>query len=121
MERLTYRDARGEAWYADSGTEADHLHFIADIEDILGDNYDLARLREIVQADRAGRLHIFPVKIGETVWFEDTDDVIRSEKIERHNAYTCTETIGFENSDIGKYVFFSREAAEAALKGEKDG
>ena len=89
------------------------------IEDILGDVYDLDRLREIVQADRAGRLHIFPVKIGETVWFEDPDDVIRSEKIERHNAYTCTETIGFENSDIGKYVFFSREAAEAALKSEK--
>ena len=52
MERLTYRDARGEAWYADSGTEADHLHFIADIEDILGDNYDLDRLRELVEADR---------------------------------------------------------------------
>lgn len=92
-----------------------------EIEDILGDNYDLARLREMVEADRDERLHIFPVKIGETVWFEDPDDVIRSEKIERHNAYTCTETIGFENSDIGKYVFFSREAAEAALKGEQDG
>lgn len=56
------------------------------IENILGENYDLDRLREIVQADRAGRLHIFPVKIGETVWFEDPDDVIRSEKIERYNA-----------------------------------
>lgn len=55
MERLTYRDARGEAWYADSGTEADHLHFIADIEDILGDNYNLNRLRELVEADREGR------------------------------------------------------------------
>ena len=93
---------------------------LGEIEDILGDNYDLDRLREIVEADRDGRLHIFPVKIGETVWFEDPDDVIRSEKIERHNAYTCTETIGFENSDIGKYVFFSREAAEAALKGEQN-
>lgn len=94
---------------------------LEDVQDILGDNYDLDRLREIVDADRDGRLHIFPVKIGETVWFEDPDDVIRSEKIERHNAYTCTETIGFENSDIGKYVFFSREDAEAALKGEQDG
>ena len=94
---------------------------LADAQTILGDNYDLARLRELVEADRDGRLHIFPVKIGETVWFEDPDDVIRSEKIERHNAYTCTETIGFENSDIGKYVFFSREAAETALKGERDG
>ena len=54
MERLTYRDANGEAWYSDAGTEADRLHFIADMEDILGD-YDLDRLRELVEADREGR------------------------------------------------------------------
>ena len=53
MERLTYRDANGEAWYSDAGTEADRLHFIADMEDILGDGYDLDRLRELVEADRA--------------------------------------------------------------------
>ena len=52
MERLTYRDANGEAWYSDAGTEADRLHFIADMEDILGDEYDLDRLRELVEADK---------------------------------------------------------------------
>ena len=52
MERLTYRDANGEAWYSDAGTEADRLHFIADMENILGGNYDLNRLRELVEADR---------------------------------------------------------------------
>ena len=30
------------------------------IEDILGDTYDLDRLRELVQADREGRAHILP-------------------------------------------------------------
>lgn len=108
-----------ECWSQENCTQT-AVDRLSSIEDILGDNYDLDRLRELVEADRDGRLHIFPVKIGETVWFEDPDDVIRSEKIERHNAYTCTETIGFENSDIGKYVFFSREAAEAALKGEQN-
>ena len=49
MERLTYRDANGEAWYSDAGTEADRLHFIADMEDILGDDYDLDRLRELAE------------------------------------------------------------------------
>lgn len=49
VERLTYRDATGEAWYSDAGTEADRLHFIADVEDILGDDYDLDRLRELVE------------------------------------------------------------------------
>ena len=123
MERLTTKREWKEA-KEDLANEYGYSHIwnrLREIEDILGDDYDLDRLRELVEADRDERLHIFPVKIGETVWFEDPDDVIRSEKIERHNAYTCTETIGFENSDIGKYVFFSREAAEAALKGEQDG
>ena len=26
MKRLTYRDANGEAWYSDVGTERDRLH-----------------------------------------------------------------------------------------------
>ncbi len=30
------------------------------LEDVLGDNYDLDRLRELVQADREGRAHILP-------------------------------------------------------------
>ena len=58
MERLTYRDANGEAWYSDVGTEADRLHFIADMEEILGENYDLDRLRDLVEADRDGRCTI---------------------------------------------------------------
>lgn len=58
MERLTYRDANGEAWYSDVGTEADRLHFIADMEEILGENYDLDRLRELVEADQEKHCHI---------------------------------------------------------------
>lgn len=30
------------------------------LEDVLGDNYDLDRLRELVQADREGRANILP-------------------------------------------------------------
>lgn len=47
MKRLTYRDANGEAWYSDAGTERDRLHRLAAIEDILcdgEDDYDLDRL-----------------------------------------------------------------------------
>ena len=62
MERLTYRDANGEAWYSDAGTEANRLHFIADMEDILGGGYDLDRLRELVEADRDGRCVVLPVR-----------------------------------------------------------
>ena len=37
---------------------------LAEIEDILGDDYDLDRLRELVEADRDGRCKIFPVCKG---------------------------------------------------------
>ena len=49
MGRITYRTASGEAFYSDAKTEADRLHFIADMEDILGDDYDLDRLREALE------------------------------------------------------------------------
>ena len=33
MERLTYRDANGELWYSDNGTERDMLHRLEAYED----------------------------------------------------------------------------------------
>ena len=39
---------------------------LGDIEDILGDDYDLARLRELVEADRAGRVKILSGTTGMT-------------------------------------------------------
>lgn len=38
------------------------------IEDILGDDYDLDRLRELAQADRDGRCLIPPCKVGDTIY-----------------------------------------------------
>src|SRR5699024_8684496 len=70
VERLTYRDANGEAWYSDAGTEADRLHFIADMEDILGDDYDLDRLRELVEADREGRCVVLPCKPSDVTVYQ---------------------------------------------------
>lgn len=68
MERLTYRDANGELWYSDNGTERDRLHRLAAYEDILGDKYDLDRLRELVQADREGRCVVLNMPRKPLVW-----------------------------------------------------
>lgn len=38
------------------------------IEDILGDDYDLDRLRELLEADRDGRCVVFKFGIGSTVY-----------------------------------------------------
>ena len=41
---------------------------LCDIEDILGDEYDMDRLRELAQADREGRCVVSPASIGDTVY-----------------------------------------------------
>ena len=43
---------------------------LAAIEDILGDEYELDRLLELVEADRDGRCIISPCKTGDTVYFK---------------------------------------------------
>lgn len=41
---------------------------LSNIEDILGDTYDLDRLRELVEADKGGRCVMLPCKYGERVY-----------------------------------------------------
>lgn len=128
MERLTYRDANGEAWYSDVGTEADRLHFIADIEDILGDDYDLDRLQELVEADRDGRCGIPPVKLHQHIYrvFDGNilDEMVCKAMWEpftpkpRWKVWVMGSGFPYYWDDcIGKTIFLTREAAEAALKG----
>lgn len=48
---------------------------LCDIEDILGDKYDLDELRETIQAKREGRCVVLPCKFGGPVWrlYDDCD------------------------------------------------
>lgn len=41
---------------------------LAAIEDILGDDYDLNRIKELVQADREGKCIVLPCKVGDSIW-----------------------------------------------------
>lgn len=59
MERLIDRWKSGLANYPE-GMLPEVIDRLADIEDILGDDYDLDRLRELVEADREGRIKILP-------------------------------------------------------------
>ena len=102
---------------------------LAAIEDILGDEYDLGKLMELVQAKRKGRCIVLPCKKGDTVWriVHDAAPHITKDR--------CTD-IKYENRDIwvhligdrvmggwnfGKLLFLTREDAEAALRREQDG
>ena len=68
MERLTseytlWNVSCGHSIFIEKERLAERL---ATIENILGENYDLDRLRELVQADRAGRVKILSSTTGMT-------------------------------------------------------
>lgn len=55
MERLTERLENGVINVKYASQHETAIHRLVTIEDILGDKYDLDRLRELAQADREGR------------------------------------------------------------------
>ena len=60
MERLTERLENGVINVKYASQHESAIHRLATIEDILGDEYDLDRLRELAQADREGRCVVLP-------------------------------------------------------------
>ena len=167
MERLTQKDKNGHVYVIgcpsfDVPKEANKLiQTVADkcyaIENILGDDYDLNRLREalekqaeyeqfmekwkqavkiagsvkqlgaervaeLVEADRDGRCVVLP-KDGMVYYIEEVGGKkwIGNKPIKQITV-KCgwgIASIEFSLFDAGKY--FTREAAEAALKGDQDG
>ena len=116
------------------------------IEDIIGNDYDLDRLRELVQADREGRCTIFPCRdwldlvFGEQEVFYGIDtDYIENpiREITVHNEERFIWYDGWKNlvfcgvdengldwefspEEVGKTVFLTEEQAESALKAMKE-
>ena len=102
IERIV--DAYGR-WHALRTELAERLEIIREIP--------TDRLRELVEADRDGRC-----KHGDTVYQADTERVYELEV--KKIIYDCGH-IAFDSEAIGKTVFPTREAAEAALEGEQYG
>ena len=133
MKRLTERLENGVINVKYASQHESAIHRLVTIEDILGNEYDLDRLRELAQADWEGRCVVLPCKVGDTVWYLTGKpsmtnrlrfDRVASEKVagfyvdERglqirldyfHGSHG---TYGF----FGKTVFLAREAAEKALE-----
>ena len=154
MERITDKRARLDGFIPVSREEYKEImrqekpttkqiyRRLLEIEDILGDEYDLDRRRELSQADRDGRCVVLPCKdwfdiaFGEQehFWGIDTDYVenpmreISVDNAERFTWYDGWKTLAlrgvdengldweFAPEDIGKTVFLTREEAEAALR-----
>lgn len=97
------------------------------IEDILGDDYDLDHLRELVEAERDGRVAVAPCKCGQYVYTTDYGPVTawRVWKIDYTDNFVVAqnpghESVSFEFADFGKTVFLNPEEAEAALDKMKE-
>ena len=60
MKRLTERRKNGAINVRYATEHETAIHRLATIEDILGDEYDLDRLRELAEADREGRCVVLP-------------------------------------------------------------
>lgn len=80
----------------------------------LGDIYDLNRLRELVEADKAGRCVVLPCKPGDKVYQQNGVAVY---ELEIQKLIFDCGYIAFDESAIGKTVFLTEPAAQAALEG----
>lgn len=95
------------------------------------------RLRELAEADKAGRLVVLPVRPVLTQSIRSMLYIIEEGKIVEDSLCealvgmgsngeinifytTLSDQISFEQADIGKTVFLTREEAEAALEAMKD-
>lgn len=99
------------------------------------------RLRELAEADKAGRVVVLPCKVGDTVWVTGRDNVPREMKLEAPDIRTvctdednlcmstcnrkpdgfCAYRLRNDGADIGKTVFLTREEAERALEAKRNG
>ena len=93
---------------------------------LFGIDYDLSRLRELVQADRDRRCVVLPCKVGEILWCinsygEVEETVAVGFLIEKESVriyYKEKMSSEYYNAPLGKILFLTREAAEEALEGK---
>ena len=100
-----------------------------------------ARLRELAEADKAGRVVVLPCKVGGTLWVTGRDNVSREMELEAPDIRAvctdednlcmstcnrkpdgfCAYRLRNDGASIGKTVFLTREKAEKALEAKKNG
>lgn len=123
--------------YEDTGLTPEEFHaYWVFLEDMIGEqkvSEALDRFRQLVKADKDGRVVVLPCKVGDTVW------AILDDK-----KYACKcmvefvnigglgptfvlrkvdglrEQYGVTSASFGKTVFLAREEAEKALEAMKD-
>lgn len=127
------------AAYEDTGLTPEEIHKaygeLCLLESALKNYGSHERMKELAEADKAGRLAVLPCRVGEKIYYINGKYIIEVEVVgykvdetgawlfigetynpETNRAYHCD----LETERIGKNVFFTREEAEWAMEGRKD-
>lgn len=128
MKRLTERRPNGVIHVDFIEAKESVMSRLTAIEDILGDEYDLDRLRELAQADKEGRCVVLPATPDQIIYRwrkgDDCPSVSRLDGVQINADGEITYPIWCGHltpEDFGKIVFMTRADAEAALRREQDG
>ena len=125
------------AAYEDTGLTPELVRETAELAIWVHDN-GLEKIKEWIKADKDGRLVVLPVKpvltpiLSSMLYIIEDGDIYEdalyeavvgmSGNGEMNVVYTTlSDQIIFEQADIGKTVFFTREEAKKALEAMKDG
>lgn len=128
--------------YEDTGLEPEQCENAkVIIESAFSDDTSKAeRIRELLKADKDGRVVVLPCKVGDTLWVTGRDNVPREMELEAPDIRTvctdednlcmstcnrkpdgfCAYRLRNDGADIGKTVFLTREEAEKALEAMED-
>ena len=126
------------AAYEDTGLEPEQCESAkVIIESAFSDDTSKAeRIWELLKADKDGRLVVLPVKpvltpaISSMLYIIEDEEIYEdslyegivgmSERGEMNVIYSTIDALSFEQNDIGKTVFLTREEAEKALEEQDD-
>lgn len=126
MERLTERLENGviNVKYASQHEAA--IHRLVTIEDILGDEYELDELKEMVQAKREERCVVLNMPRKPLVWGDDDQNTCLCPYCGKDlMGIPYGERMVLQCPECGQYLdatkVITRAEAEAALRREQDG
>ena len=154
MERLTERWGEGDVWvkehdyvsaahrlaaYEDTGLTPEELHaYWVFLEDMIGEqkaSEALDRFRQLVKADRDGRVVVLPCKVGDRLYEVTGRKTISVYKVRAIcvelfglfiewdivEGFVWQSLSGINAGELGKTVFLTRKEAEKALEAMNDG
>lgn len=112
--------------------------YVVFLQDLIGDqkaSEALDRFRQLVKADKGGRLAVLPCKVDDTLYEVTGRKTISEYRVkairvelfcmfiewEIEKGFVWQSLTGITQNEIGKTVFLTREEAEKALEAMKDG